>query len=75
MNDIHDARTAKAKRRLKVFNATDGIPAMEKTFSSPEEAERAIRKFRQRFEVQGYYLTSAGQRINPADIKLEIIQS
>jgi 2-keto-3-deoxy-6-phosphogluconate aldolase len=75
MNDIPEARKAKARLRLTIFNVTDGIPAMEKTFSSPEEAEQAIRKFRQRFEVQGYYTTSAGQRINPADIKLEIVQS
>jgi hypothetical protein len=75
MNNTPEARRGKAKLRLTIFNATDGIPAMEKTFSSREEAEQAIRKFRQRFEVQGYYATSAGERIDPADIKLDIVQS
>jgi len=75
MNDIPDAGKAGVRHRWRIFNATDGIPAIEKTFSSPEAAEKAIRKFRERFEVQGYYLTSAGERIDPADIKLDIVQS
>jgi hypothetical protein len=75
MNDVPEAGKAGARPRWRIFNATEGIPAMQKTFFSPEAAKKAIGQFRQRFELQGYYLTSAGERIHPADIKLDIVQS
>jgi len=58
-----------------VYNATDGIYACPFTFESRKEAEGFIRSFRERFKVQGYYLTSNGNRISPDDVVLEIVKS
>ena len=73
MQGIRKGGIAKSCHMLTVFNVTDGIPAIEETFLSVEGAEQAIRAFRKKYEMQGYYLTSTGQRIAPADIQLEIV--
>ena len=55
-----------------VWNGTDGIYASPEPFATRAEASAFIAKFRQRFEFQGYYLTSDGLRIHPRDIELVI---
>ena len=53
-----------------IFNATDGVMAHPEAMKE-SEIEPFIRAFRNRFNRQGYYLTSRGFRIAPADIKLK----
>lgn len=61
--------------QYQVMNRTDGIPAHEEPFNTPEEAQDFKKKFRQRFAEQGYYLTSDQERIHPDDIILTIQES
>ena len=56
-----------------VYNKTDGIMASQESFNSPEEAEKFIKSFRERFKFQGYYFTSNMERIDPKDVELEIV--
>ena len=56
-----------------VQNDTDGIPASEFPFDTKEEATDFIERFRKRFkQMQGNYLTSRQERINPAEINQTI---
>lgn len=55
-----------------VYNKTDNIPAFSQAFDTREEAEKACKAFRERFSWQGYYLTSAGERIDPDDVLLVV---
>ena len=58
---------------LQVWNVTDGLPATEEWFKTPEEAKQFIKEFRQRYkDLQGYYLTSDRKRIDPDEIRLKI---
>ena len=54
-----------------VMNETDGIPASPDAMTY-EAADKFCREFIERFAGQGYYLTAAGQRINPNEISLAI---
>lgn len=55
-----------------VYNKTDGIMAWPEPFNSPEEAEKFMNSFRERFKFQGYYFTKRMERIDPKDVELEI---
>jgi len=55
-----------------LWNATDGIYAAPDTFPTVAAAEDYARRFRERYSVQGFYRTAAGQRIAPEDIQLEV---
>jgi hypothetical protein len=65
-----DTKTSKGK--FKVINETDGIIASPKAMTK-KEAETFIKKFPDRFKLQGYYLTSNNERISPEMIKFSII--
>jgi len=67
---INKKRKTQSKDEWLVFNATDGVLAHPEAMKK-SEIEPFIRSFRNRFNRQGYYLTSRGFRIAPADIKLE----
>jgi hypothetical protein len=58
--------------KLTVFNKTDGVFASPQPFDSDKEARKFIREFRDRFKLQGYYLTSSGERIDPEAVILEV---
>ena len=56
-----------------VFNATDGLPAFPEIFPTNEAARDACQKFRDRIRrLQGHYLTTSGQRIDPNEVDLRI---
>jgi hypothetical protein len=61
-----------AQDKWKVINETDGIIASPKAMTK-KEAETFIKKFADRFKLQGYYLTSNNERINPDKIKFSIV--
>jgi hypothetical protein len=56
-----------------LFNETDGLPASPETFKTREQAEACAKRFRERFAVQGYYLTAGGERIPPREVRLVVI--
>ena len=58
--------------KYSIFNRTDGIFASIEEFDSREETEEEIKRFRERFSIQGYYKTSSGLRISPEEVELEI---
>ncbi len=60
------------KDKWKVINETDGIIASPKAMTK-KEAEKFIKKFADRFKLQGYYLTGNNEKINPNDIKFSIV--
>jgi hypothetical protein len=57
--------------RYLVFNATDGVYASPDIFTRPE-AEAFIAEFREWFTQPGYYKTSEGKYIRPAQIDLQL---
>jgi hypothetical protein len=50
-----------------LWNETDGISASHDLFKTEAEAEAFAKRFRKRFEVQGYYLTFDLRRISPVE--------
>ncbi len=56
-----------------VFNYTDNIYASYETFFTKRKAKEFIRKFRKRYDKQGYYRNNRWEKINPKHIDLEII--
>ena len=58
------------KDRWQVMNLTDGILA-NPNIMSKQEAEDFIENFRKKYSLQGYYLTSNGDRIKPEDVVLK----
>lgn len=56
-----------------LFNETDQLLASPETFDTREKAEACAQALRQRFVVQGYYLTTRGTRIKPDDVKLVVV--
>jgi hypothetical protein len=64
--------TKTSKEKFKVINETDGIIASPKGMSK-KEAETFIKNFADRFKIQGYYLTSNNERINPDNVKFSIV--
>ena len=65
--------TAKGKTMYQLFNETDGVFATPATFKTRKQAEACADKFRDRFGVQGYYLTAAGERIAPSEVVLRVV--
>lgn len=59
------------KKSYTIFNETDGLPASPVKMTK-EEAEKFLVDFPKRFEKQGYYLTSNGERILPQAVVLKI---
>ena len=53
-----------------VFNQTDGILASA-DYMTEAQADTFIRNFPKRFAHQGFYRTSGGEHIDPADVVLE----
>jgi hypothetical protein len=61
---------------ITIFNATDGISATYRTFRKIETAKKWIDNKRHSFKtIQGYYLTSRRERIEPNDINYIIINN
>jgi len=56
-----------------LWNETDGVFAAPESFKTRRAARAFERRFRQRYEAQGYYLTAGCQRIAVEDIRLEIV--
>lgn len=54
-----------------VFNYTDGVTASHDTFPTKKQAVAFIKKFRERFKMQGHYRTSRGRNIgiNAVDVR------
>jgi len=46
----------------------DGLPIRQRPFSSDKAAEDFIRKWCERYELQGYYSTAVGERIPVKDL-------
>lgn len=60
-------------KSLQVWNMTDGFPATEEWFETPEEAKQFIKEFRKRFrDTQGYYLNHRQERMDPDEVNLKI---
>lgn len=58
-----------------IINRTDGIPAGWNEWDTKEQAEECITKMRQRFkDTQGYYRDSHGNKLNPDDVRYEVIE-
>jgi hypothetical protein len=53
-------------------NATDGIMASPEEFKTEELALGFIKKFKERFERQGYYFTTRMERIPVCSVALEV---
>jgi len=68
------AKGGKVSKEYKVFNYTDNIYASNQTFYSVAEANKFIKDFRKRFEVQGYYRDNRRNKISPEHIDLEVIE-
>lgn len=59
-----------------VFNRTDGVPAGFYEWDTEQEAQECIDKMRNTFkQVQGYYKTATGVRIDPDDVEYEIVKT
>jgi len=58
-----------------VYNKTDRISAAPFEFDTREEAEEYKKEFPKRFEHQGFYKTFSGERIDPEDVELEIVET
>lgn len=58
---------------FQVFNYTDNIFASPETFKDKKSANNFIKKFRDRFKIQGYYRDNRWNKIDPKDIELEVI--
>lgn len=56
-----------------IYNATDRVPFDPRTFPTTSEAWAAVQERRAAYRRQGYYLTAAGERIDPAILELEVI--
>ena len=67
------AKGGKVSKEYKVFNYTDNIYASNQTYNSVAEANKFIKDFRKRFEVQGYYRDNRRNKISPEHIDLEVI--
>jgi len=59
--------------KYQLFNETDQIMASPSKFATKEKAAAYAETLRKRFIMQGYYLTAAGTRIRPEDLKLAIV--
>ena len=70
--EIYDTDTKTTMDKFKVKNETEGIIASPKAMYK-KKGETFIKKFADRFKIQGYYLTSNNERINPDKIKFSII--
>ena len=57
-----------------VWNDTDGLFASPDAFKTRTAARAFIRKFRRRFDHQGYYLTFRRERIPVEDVSLLVIE-
>ena len=56
-----------------LFNETDQLMVSPEIFNTKEKAEACAHALRQRFVVQGYYLTALGTRIKPEYVKLVVV--
>lgn len=56
-----------------LWNETDMLFASPETFETTAQAQACAEKLRKRFSVQGFYLTTAGVRIPPQDVKLVVV--
>ncbi|HOW72821.1 MAG TPA: ArdC family protein [Phycisphaerae bacterium] len=65
------AGTRAGSRRFLVYNVTDAILAHPELLMLAE-ARAFIRRFPDRFAVQGHYLTASGERISPEGVELDI---
>lgn len=58
-----------------LWNDTDHLFASPDTFETEAQAEAFAERFRRRFVIQGYYLTSDRRRIAPDDVELTVIRA
>jgi len=56
-----------------VMNNTDGFSASPDPMNK-KDAKKFIKDFPKRFEAQGYYRTGRGEKIDPKDVQLEMIE-
>jgi GNAT superfamily N-acetyltransferase len=63
-----------AKGGYIVWNNTDKIYASPNTFATKKEANDFIKKFRSRYEQQGYYRDNRWNQISPQDIDLVVME-
>ena len=61
--------------KYKIFNQTDQVLASPIEFNNRDAAMRHIENLRDKYRVQGYYLTSDRHKIPPEAIDYEIIKS
>lgn len=57
-----------------LWNETDGVYAAPDSFTTRRAMRAYARRFRQRFEAQGYYLTADGRRIPVRALELVVIE-
>ena len=61
--------------KYEIFNQTDQVSAIPIKFNNRDAAMRYIEKLRDKYKVQGYYLTSNWHKIPPEAIDYSIIKS
>ena len=59
--------------RYIVMNRTDGILADPRDFNLLD-AQRFVKEFPTRYEAQGYYRNNRGEKVDPKDVELEIVE-
>lgn len=74
MSKTRTAGAKSAPAKYAIFNKTDGVFASPAEYDTPSEAARHIPELRERYGVQGYYLTSHGERISPDAIEYEVVE-
>lgn len=62
------------EKLFELWNATDDISAAPDLFATEAEAEQYAKEFRAGYALQGFYKTSDGWKIDPADVELVIRQ-
>ena len=74
--DIEDNKQYNNNEEImyEIFNETDGIYATNESFYSIKDAKKFINKLRKMHKnLQGYYLTSNQERIDPDDVVSPIV--
>ena len=57
----------------RLWNDTDQLFASPRNYRTEEQAKADGDKLRERFTIQGYYLTVEGKRIAPEDVQLKVV--
>ncbi|MDE2291855.1 MAG: hypothetical protein KGL53_07210 [Elusimicrobia bacterium] len=57
-----------------LYNETDGVFASPEEFATEEAARASVRRFRDQFKAQGYYLTASRERIPVEAVALVVVE-